>query len=83
MGLALLFAELGASAVLLNVIERGRRQRHTHPIRCIDVGSFVEGLSEPVLLLNDRGKVVELNHAAENLISRSRKACRDGEQRST
>jgi PAS domain S-box-containing protein len=64
---------LGASgAVLLNVIQGGKKRRAGGPRSGVDLGSVLQALPEAVFLLEGQGLVTNCNKAAENLSGQSR-----------
>ncbi len=66
--------ELGlVGAVLLNVIEGGKRKISPHPQRGVDVGSILQALPQAAFLLDHRGKIGNANQSAERLTGQNRK----------
>ena len=65
--------ELGAiGAVLLNVIEGGKKRKVLAAPRRVSVASLLQALPEAVLLLDQSGRIVSLNPSAERLTGRTR-----------
>jgi PAS domain S-box-containing protein len=67
--------QLGSlGAVLLNVIEGGKKRRAkvSIPRSGVDIGSVLQALPEAVFLLETRGSVADCNQAAEKLVGQSR-----------
>jgi signal transduction histidine kinase len=59
-------------AVLLNVIEGGRRKRGaTSPLK-VDLSTILQSLPHAALVIDSEGRVVDCNPAAERLAQRSR-----------
>ena len=61
-------------ATLLNVIEGGKPKRSVRPQRRVDIGSVLEALPEPVVLLDPQGHIANLNRHAEKLTGQPRAA---------
>lgn len=78
MGLAIvhsgLWWELGLlGATLLNVIEGGKKKRTPAPQRHVNIASVLEALPEAVFLLDDAGRISNMNLSAEKLLEQPRK----------
>lgn len=59
-----------ASAVLagaLELVERRNCHERLHPARQIALATLIESMPEAVFLVNENGKIIEANHAAERL----------------
>ncbi len=56
---------------LLNVIDGGKKSRSIAPGRTINLGSVLHALPDAVLLCDDRGRILDLNRAAEDLTGQS------------
>jgi PAS domain S-box-containing protein len=61
-----------AGTVLLNVIEGGKSKRSSVPRRHIEVGSLLDALPQAVFLLDQRGRITNLNQPAERMMARVR-----------
>ena len=73
MGLAFILTELGCGvAVLFNVIEGGKRSKSKDHPRKVEAGSVLRAVPEAALLLDKQGHILDLNPAAERLISHPR-----------
>ncbi|HZP24189.1 MAG TPA: ATP-binding protein [Terriglobales bacterium] len=67
------FGKLGIfSSFLPNVIAGGDGPGRVTPMHDIEVGSLLCAISEPAILIDEGGTIAEVNHAAENLLRRSR-----------
>ncbi|HUI83613.1 MAG TPA: ATP-binding protein [Candidatus Binatia bacterium] len=62
--------ELGIVLAALNVIQGGRRSGRSR--RGVDIGSVLHGLPEATFLLDEEGKIVDLNPAAEGVAGETR-----------
>jgi PAS domain S-box-containing protein len=58
---------------LLNVVEGGKKKRTAIPRRHVEIASVLEALPEAILLLDDAGRIANINIAAEKLIGQPRK----------
>ncbi len=77
MGLAILGRSIGwelglLGAMLLNVIEGGKKKRTAGPQRQVNLASVLAALPEVVFLLDVRGRVVALNDSTERLLGQPR-----------
>jgi PAS domain S-box-containing protein len=83
MGPSFIYQQLGVSGLLLlGVLERNLPSKPIPNGRRLELGSVLRALSDPVLLLDERGDVVDLNAAAEQLTdcARSELLCTSAEQ---
>ena len=62
----------GLGAILLNVIEGGKKRRSAGSRGKVDIGSILQALPEPVFLLEGRGLIAHCNHAAERFAGQCR-----------
>jgi PAS domain S-box-containing protein len=62
----------GRGAILLNVIEGGKKRRSAGSRRKVDIGSILQALPEPVFLLEGHGLITHCNDAAEGFAGLSR-----------
>ena len=62
----------GLGAILLNVIEGGKKRRTAGSRTKADIGSILQALPEPVFLLEGRGLIANCNRAAEKFFGQSR-----------
>jgi PAS domain S-box-containing protein len=70
---ATILGELGIRASLVPATLSPGTSGHNPPeIRDLAIGSLIRAISEPAILVDSRGTVVELNQAAEDLLRRER-----------
>jgi PAS domain S-box-containing protein len=72
MGPSFIWGQLGCAGVLLLGVLPYRRAESTSIKRKLELGSVLRALSDAVLLLDERGRIVDLNNAAAQLAGRPR-----------
>ncbi len=69
---AFIFGGLGIAATAVEVCKGGTRSARPASSHIVEVGSLLRALSDAALLLDERGRILDLNAAAEKLLARPR-----------